>query len=65
MFPFPYTDISVYSHFRISPQINTRDERTSTYTIIEKITEFSNSAIGITMLVIIPAVALAVLVLYR
>ena len=41
------------------------DNKPSTYTIIEKITEFSNSAIGITMLVILPAIALAVLVLYR
>ena len=41
------------------------DNKPTTYTIIEKITEFSNSAIGITMLVILPAIALAVLVLYR
>ena len=33
--------------------------------MIEKITEFSNSAIGITMLIIIPAIAMAVIVLYR
>ena len=42
-----------------------QDNKSTTFTIIEKITEFSNSAIGVTMLVLLPTIALAVLALYR
>jgi hypothetical protein len=46
-------------------RLSAGDKNAAAYTIIEKITEFSNSAIGIAMIAILPAIALAALAFHR
>lgn len=62
-----YIDHDVLQYLSLSEydRLNVGDKNAAAYTIIEKITEFSNSAVGIAMIVILPAIALAALAFYR
>jgi hypothetical protein len=62
-----YIDHDVLQYLSLSEydRLNAGDKSAAAYTIIEKITEFSNSAVGIAMIVILPAIALAAMAFHR